>query len=573
MTILVKRKSKVKIALVYLLIPISGCLIFGLICSPLREAVIDDDFSTVWEVKNYLVSGEYVRSHWTAPFTLPQVIYGILISSISKGFLPIEAALRLSNLCFSIVAIVSLFLLSRQSGLNSKTSSICCLQLVASSIYTYLSYLFYSDIPFLAMALLSIVLYNQGFANNKPQFFVFASIFASVGILLRQTGITIPISLIAFFIFRENKKINFVNFIVGLVLPLVCVLYLSRFQLSASTFAHILHNHAQSEYLHSPKIIIFSVFERISLLPIMMTLFATPLSFIGAVCALYHCFNLSNRNQKLAIKRSKNIYFSLFLSCLLILICIVIRLTNHQSLFLPYLQWYYSYDSLHLMMRNSVFSLIILLSSALLLFLFITKYRKINSNFSISILIENLRKFSIIDWFTLFNLLLLMAIFQIGDKYYITLLPWFLIRTCSILRQYIKKYFRIVALLMMTIIISNAVVLDRTYSIAEAEIQSIKLLENSGTSRKDIWYSMSGYENFRAYVKEVGFTPPNIKKGIYYDFFHRWWPDRQKQAPYEIIRVSGNLLQAINGKVINEIKVNDWIGRTTRILTVKKNIL
>ncbi|MFM6074699.1 MAG: hypothetical protein ACKPB9_24425, partial [Dolichospermum sp.] len=83
-------------------------------------------------------------------------------------------------------------------------------------------------------------------------------------------------------IFSKNRKSNFIVSILGLLPPLICTFLIINFQLSVSTFAGILHNQAQAEYLHSAERIIFSSFERMSLLPIMMTLLSAPLSFIGA---------------------------------------------------------------------------------------------------------------------------------------------------------------------------------------------------------------------------------------------------------------------------------------------------
>ena len=80
-----EQKNQMKKSLIYLLIPILSLLTFIVICSPLRVAIIDDDFATVWEVKNYLASGHYIQSNWTAPFTLPQVIYGAKIAEMGGG--------------------------------------------------------------------------------------------------------------------------------------------------------------------------------------------------------------------------------------------------------------------------------------------------------------------------------------------------------------------------------------------------------------------------------------------------------------------------------------------------------
>jgi hypothetical protein len=567
-----EQRNQLKKSLTYLLIPILSLLTFVLICSPLRVAIIDDDFATVREVKHYLVSGHYIQSNWTAPFTFPQVIYGAKISQILGSLIPIEIALRLSTLFFSSVGIISLFLLARQSGLNLKASSVCCLQIIASSIYTYLSYLFYSDIPFLSMALLSVALYTHGFSKNKWQFTLTASIFASASVLIRQIGLTIPLSLILFLAFSKNKKSNFIPFILGFILPFACTFYVIKVQSSALTFAGILHNQAQSEYLHSLKSVLFGSIERMSLLPIIMTLFATPLSFIGAIYAIYTCYLYYLKNKRFSKIRVIHSFFPLFLSFSLISIVVFKRLLNHDSLFLPYLPWYYDYNFLSIA-GNAVFSLIILFSSILLVFLFIRNENscKLQPNYKLSQIIKNLQKLSFFDWFSICNLFLLMFIFKTGDKYFITILPWFLIWICSVLHRCIEKYFIPIVAMLIIVTIGNAAVLDRSYSQMEAEFKSVKLLENSGISRQDIWYSMAGYDSFESYVKEIGFTPPNMDKGMYYDFFFRWCPEKQKQAIYEIVRTNdSNSSLSVKGKVINEIKIKDWRGKITRILTILK---
>src|SRR5262245_25560337 len=86
----------------YLLLPVMGWLLFLMLANPFRRAVLDDDFATVWEVKHYLEAGYYKPHHWTAPFTYPQVLYGMKFVQFFEDYLSIEGSLRLSTLILSL---------------------------------------------------------------------------------------------------------------------------------------------------------------------------------------------------------------------------------------------------------------------------------------------------------------------------------------------------------------------------------------------------------------------------------------------------------------------------------------
>jgi hypothetical protein len=546
--------------------------VFLIICSPLKEIVIDDDFATLWEVKNYLATNHYIPSSWTAPYTYPQVLYGVYIAKLFSPFIPIEIILRLSTIFFSFLSLLVIFLIFKSIGFNNKVSTVCCLQLLACPIFTYLSYLFYSDIPFLGISLLSIYLYQIGISQKNLSFSLLASILASSAILLRQTGIVLPLALFFYFLFGKlPKKFKIFNFLT-LILPILATLHITINQGAVHTFAGILHNIAQREYIsihNLPQFLLNSLQRTIFFTPTTLVFMTFPLSFI----ILFNPLNKMLKKQSIKITKSfliSNLRTNVVLLGIVFVFFTILFVSN-KTWRMPYLPWYSYFNVFFISSKSiAIFSLITLLTCVYLIFLFLKSY-SISKSKSNNFILDIIRLHPLLSWFTALSFGLLLAIFKIGDKYFLILVPFFLVFLGYLLYETINKNFRQIVLIIGLIIIGNAVILDSAYNTHYYEYLALQKLGQQGISKDNISYQLMCYDRFEKYVQEVGNNPPNIEKGMYYDFFFRWCPEQHKNSMYKVVTTSDSNIDITTKftKIIDVSTYKNKIGRSNKVMILK----
>lgn len=128
-----------------------------------------------------------------------QVLWGTLFC-LPAGFS--YSALRLSTLVLSLAGLLTLVALTHRYFVRDHRLLLVPLLLLCNPVFLGLSYTFMTDVPFLTLAFLAILLLLAGI--DRPLLFLLGAVAAVATTLLRQTGILIPLAFTGSLFFRKE---------------------------------------------------------------------------------------------------------------------------------------------------------------------------------------------------------------------------------------------------------------------------------------------------------------------------------------------------------------------------------
>ncbi len=165
-------------------------LLAMLLIDPRGDFPLNDDWCYGRAVIN-LVSHHEIRFIGITTMTLiAQVLWGALFCLIfGMSF----TSLRLSTLTLGLAGILAVYALLKEIGAPRWIAVIGALVVGLNPIYTSLSYTFMTDVPFAAMAFLSIYAYVRALKRDSAGMIVLGTAFACAAVLIRQFGIILPI--------------------------------------------------------------------------------------------------------------------------------------------------------------------------------------------------------------------------------------------------------------------------------------------------------------------------------------------------------------------------------------------
>jgi len=187
----IKSIREPKLDLLALMLILLVYLSLALVVSPFHEFPLNDDVMYAEAVQTFVETGQLKLSPWVAPTLVFQVVYG---AAVSKLFGFSFTTLRLSTLMLSLVGTSSFYLFLRMLSIGRVLSLCGALTLALNPVYLNMSYTFMTDVPFTAFLLLSLLCYTQGFTCNSHAGVLAGSAFATASVLIRQTGILLPIA-------------------------------------------------------------------------------------------------------------------------------------------------------------------------------------------------------------------------------------------------------------------------------------------------------------------------------------------------------------------------------------------
>ncbi len=191
--------------------------------NPLGDFPLNDDWSYGTAVRTLLQQGRLQLHPWTSMPLLTQILWGTLFC-LPKGFS--FSALRISTLVLSLAGLLSLTALARRCSAHNHLLPLAPLLLFCNPVFLGLSHTFMTDVPFLTLALLAILLLHAGV--HRPVFFIPGALVAVAATLLRQSGVLIPAALtIALLIRKEARR----QLMLPALLTVVCVVSLFAYEL------------------------------------------------------------------------------------------------------------------------------------------------------------------------------------------------------------------------------------------------------------------------------------------------------------------------------------------------------
>ncbi|MEO1262443.1 MAG: glycosyltransferase family 39 protein, partial [Bacteroidota bacterium] len=182
-----------------------------LFTGPVGNFPIGDDWQYGYPVMTWVENGTMEYKGVFAPNILLQVAWGYLFCAIGGGF--DFTWLRFSTLMSAFIALIYFYKIMRSIKVKESISLLIVALLFFSPLFYYLSFTFFTDIPFLCLCIISIYFFIKYILANENKYLVLAVFWAGASFYIRQPGLLfIPVfSLFILWKNRFSKKAIFVG--------------------------------------------------------------------------------------------------------------------------------------------------------------------------------------------------------------------------------------------------------------------------------------------------------------------------------------------------------------------------
>lgn len=158
-----------------------------LFTEPVGNFPIGDDWQYSYPVKTWIEHGVMEFKGIFAPNVLLQVAWGFLFCKIGGGF--DFTWLRVSTLIAGMIGLFYFFKILKQLSLPNKVAFFAVFILMFNPLFYYLSFTFFTDIPFSALFIISVFYFLKYLQIQKIKFLTWAVIFAAGSFYIRQPGL------------------------------------------------------------------------------------------------------------------------------------------------------------------------------------------------------------------------------------------------------------------------------------------------------------------------------------------------------------------------------------------------
>ena len=194
-----------KADIVNILIIIAIWTVMVIVVNPLGNFPLNDDWVYGLAVKSILEKGDFrlpspahanlfFQAFWGALFCLP---FGFSFT-----------ALRFSTLTLGLIGAIGTYGLLREVNANQKISWLGALLIVVNPLYFGLANSFMTDVPFLALSILSFYFLIRGLKRESTMEIILGICLAYITILIRQYAIIILLSFALAYSFKQRFKLK-----------------------------------------------------------------------------------------------------------------------------------------------------------------------------------------------------------------------------------------------------------------------------------------------------------------------------------------------------------------------------
>ena len=194
--------KKIPVLYRYFLLLLLLFFIAEIFVNPLLDFPLNDDWSYSKSVKFLLEKNQLTIGNWCAMTLVTQIYWGFLWTKIF-GFT--FTVLRFSTLFSSCLALFVLFLLVYRISGNSRLAFWAGLVLLFIPLYFNLSNTFMTDVNFVTLLLLYLLVAHSYLRTGKRWLFVPLLAISVAITLLRQYGLVLPLALLGSLIFSRWK--------------------------------------------------------------------------------------------------------------------------------------------------------------------------------------------------------------------------------------------------------------------------------------------------------------------------------------------------------------------------------
>ncbi len=193
--------------------------------NPIGDFPLNDDWQYAYPVKTWIQDGNMDFQGVFAPNILLQIAWGFLFCKIAGGF--DFTWLRFSTLALAILAVLSCYQLVKNANNGCRTSAgFSALVLAFNPLFYSLSFSFMSDVPFLAICILSIFSFSRYLEKEQGKWLFFAVCWAIGSFYIRQPGILLLPAFAIFLLFKSRFSKFYIQ-LAALLLGLSAATYFS----------------------------------------------------------------------------------------------------------------------------------------------------------------------------------------------------------------------------------------------------------------------------------------------------------------------------------------------------------
>jgi hypothetical protein len=180
---------------------LAGCLVVG----PLRDVPVIDDWTYAWSVEHLLQTGEVRIAEISAVYPVLQILWGTAAAWVF-GFS--FGVLRLSTVAVAVLGCWALYRTLQELSCGPAWSLIGALALAVHPVYFALAFTFMTDVPMLALSLVSILFAVQAFERQQPQRLWISMAFAVAAFLIRATAVITPAAVLLLIPWRRPDRLR-----------------------------------------------------------------------------------------------------------------------------------------------------------------------------------------------------------------------------------------------------------------------------------------------------------------------------------------------------------------------------
>ena len=534
--------------------------------NPFRETAVDDDWAYALTVKHLLDTGQYQAHEWTGQNMPFQAYWGWMFTHfLGYG----HSNLRISTLALAFLGLTAFYFLAREHGLEKFTAGVLTLLLLCSPLFLSFSFTFMTDIPFLALLILSLLFYTLAMRQGGYSWMIFASVAAAAAVLTRQFGIALIAGVLFSWLFSPKKRYGVPLLLAGLALPIAAALwqFYAGVQISTWGSGHLMLK--QWQYMR--KAIFIHALWRPGIMLQYSALFSLPLVLASILDFYSEC-----RSEKRIItpqlrnpqgKAAKvNMRLMIEMGIYVVLCMLWIRRI------MPVLPWNFG-DLYNLgLATRCILTAVTSTGAVLYARIFVMRYY---DN-------ENWKKVSpeqrILDFTTLFLVSLHLGLVDIGDRYLLDLAPFTLIVVGIHLNNWLIRHRLVVPLTCLVALSVSAMWTRSSLDACEAYWNAAELLRNKGVEARQIYgsWTWNCYHFFDDYLAD--FDPQSRDRMG--DFSTRWLPKRRDRAEYLVVSCHeppSRWITAIDEKpsykeweIVARIPYKDFFFREKNALVIKK---
>lgn len=229
------------------------------IINPIGDFPLNDDWTYAAVVKS-LLSGHFSFPNYAAPTLVVQALWGALFC-LPGGFS--FTALRISTLILACVCSIVFYLTAFEIGKSKKAAFLLSLFLTLNPLFLSLSNTFMTDVPFLSFTALSVLFFIKAFNSGSVKHIIWATIFSALSVLVRQTGVVIPIAF-GITALLQKRNVSAVKYFIPAAVVLPALFIYMRWATGHSPlFKPYQDNAGITDFFNEPGEIAFKAFKRV----------------------------------------------------------------------------------------------------------------------------------------------------------------------------------------------------------------------------------------------------------------------------------------------------------------------